>query len=121
MPYADKEAQRKYQLDRYHKIRSSWFNEHGPCRECGSWENLHAHHKNSGEKISHRVWSWSKKRREEELSKCVVLCCPCHGKTRKKPLVHGTPDGYTHHKCRCSLCREALMTYRRNRKNNKVL
>jgi hypothetical protein len=29
-------------------------------------------------KVSHRVWSWARERREAELAKCQVLCHDCH-------------------------------------------
>jgi hypothetical protein len=46
--------------------------------DCGSKEDLEADHAEASEKITHRVWSWSKARREAELGKCVVRCQKCH-------------------------------------------
>ena len=31
-------------------------------------------------KKDHKIWSWSKQRREAEIKKCVVLCRKCHVK-----------------------------------------
>lgn len=39
---------------------------------------LQLHHLNPEEKDSHKIWSWSQKRREAEIAKCIVLCWPCH-------------------------------------------
>ncbi len=113
MPYADKEKQREYQRNWIRKRREDWLKENGPCKKCGSWSNLDIHHKDPKQKVSHRIWSWSKKRREIELAKCEVLCEPCHGTTWRKEIVHGTYDGYNHHGCRCKLCKEARREYRR--------
>jgi len=70
---------------------------------------------------------WSKMRlvKEEtlqlELAKCVLLCAVCHRirhaaerpakdklkEPTKKHWQHGTKNGYSHHKCRCELCKAA--------------
>lgn len=65
----------------YEKVkqrRIDWFHENGPCKECGSWENLELDHVNPEEKESHSIWSWREDRRLAELSKCQVLCYECH-------------------------------------------
>ena len=108
MPYKNKEAQIAYQVQWMKNRRDLWLKDNGPCRECGSCENLEVHHTNPDEKEEHRIWSWSDKRRSEELSKCRVLCQSCHRKeTREQvrtPLVHGTLNGYLHKRCRCAQC-----------------
>ena len=71
--------------------RKEWFDLHGPCEACGSWIGLEVHHVNPETKVSHRVWSWSKKRRDAELAKCVVLCFTCHHATTFK-LSRFVPD-----------------------------
>jgi 5-methylcytosine-specific restriction endonuclease McrA len=48
------------------------------CVKCDSTEDLQLDHIDPKTKISHRIWSWSKKRREEELKKCQPLCKKCH-------------------------------------------
>jgi 5-methylcytosine-specific restriction endonuclease McrA len=78
MPYADPEAQRAYQREWVKRRREDWISENGPCIDCSSWEGLTVDHVDASEKVSHRVWSWSKARRDAELAKCVVRCEPCH-------------------------------------------
>ena len=78
MPMATKEAQREYQRTWMAKRRSDWFSENGPCVVCGSWDNLELDHIDPQTKVSHRIWSWAKSRRNAELAKCQVLCTKCH-------------------------------------------
>lgn len=109
MPYADIKDQRRWQRERNASIRTAWLRANGPCRRCGSWEDLHVDHVDPGLKVSHKVWSWSPERRAVELRKCQVLCVDCHKeKTRSeawRPLAHGTRGGYDRG-CRCASCRE---------------
>lgn len=65
--------------------RAAWLQEHGPCVDCGTWEALQVDHVDASTKVTHRVWAWSKARREAELSKCVVRCESCHG---EKTALH---------------------------------
>lgn len=115
MPYKDPDKQRAYQNKWWKQRRQQWLNENGPCA-CGSTKDLEVHHKDPTEKVTHRVWSWSAKRRTEELAKCIVECKECHrGKHYEdmiKPIVHGTWDGYIHHNCRCDECKLASFYYR---------
>lgn len=78
MPYKDKKAQSAYQCGRVKKLKEIWLKENGPCKTCGSTENLQVDHLDSSRKTSHRIWSWSETRRIEELAKCQVLCKSCH-------------------------------------------
>ncbi len=111
MPYKDSRRQSEYQRTWLRRRRREWLDDHGPCVRCGSTENLEVDHISRRSKIAHRVWSWSKRRRDRELSKCQVLCKPCHlEKSRaelSKPLRHGTLHGYNHRGCRCDACRQA--------------
>ena len=77
MPLATKEEQREYQRKWIAKRRFEFFS-NKYCARCGSKEQLHLHHKNKATKVTHRIWSWTKLRREIELKKCVVLCSKCH-------------------------------------------
>jgi hypothetical protein len=86
--------------------RRQYLTQNGPCRHCGGADRLEVHHKDPALKISHRIWSWRKERREAELSKCEVLCSTCHDVAHRPPIVHGTVKGYDR-KCRCALCRAA--------------
>lgn len=78
MPYKDKDKQREYQRNCLAARRLKWFTENGPCRHCGSNENLEVDHVNPNDKVSHRIWSWTESKRLEELKKCQVLCKNCH-------------------------------------------
>jgi hypothetical protein len=60
--------------------RAAWIAENGPCVDCGSWDSPEVDHVDPSTKITHRVWSWAKARREAELAKCVVRCSPCYRK-----------------------------------------
>jgi hypothetical protein len=80
MPCKTKEIQKAYQRKWVAKRRSEWLLQHGPCIQCGSWHKLQVDHIDPSTKVSHSIWSWTKKRREEELAKCQVLCCDCHSK-----------------------------------------
>ena len=71
-------AKRKYQREWLAKRRQEWFDANGSCVDCGSFENLELDHVDPNLKISHKVWSWSKDRRDIELSKCVIRCYKCH-------------------------------------------
>lgn len=78
MPYKDLKRQREYQRLWMKNRRQKWLKEHGPCVRCGSWDDLNIDHKDGDEKNSHKIWSWAKKRFDEEIAKCQVLCRKCH-------------------------------------------
>jgi hypothetical protein len=86
MPYADPDKQRAYQAAWIRSRREAWLAEHGPCIDCGSWDQLEVDHLDSTTKVTHRIWSWSMARRTTELEKCVVRCTHCHG---VKTAAHG--------------------------------
>lgn len=48
------------------------------CTRCGATHDLQLDHIDPATKTDHRIWSWSKERREAEIRKCQVLCGPCH-------------------------------------------
>ena len=110
----DLNRKRKRQREWVAKRRKNWFAANGPCRGCGSSENLEMHHIDRTEKEEHRIFSWSKARREVELVKCVVLCHSCHRKETNKQVgtrrpvnhIHGTQTEYRRG-CRCEPCRTA--------------
>jgi len=116
MPYKDKDKQREFQRKRVAACRAAFF-EDKICSHCPSNIRLELHHKDPATKISHNIWSWSSKRREEEIAKCEVLCEECHKVETIKQLSvewsHGTRDGYATHGCRCIKCRTAQRIYMR--------
>lgn len=77
MSYADKRKQKDYQKNWIKARRESFFNGK-VCFNCGSVDSLVLHHRNPEEKESHKIWSWSEKRRLAEIAKCDVLCESCH-------------------------------------------
>lgn len=111
MPYKDKAKQANYQNQWVQSRRRAWLAKNGPCQQCGSSKDMMAHHTDPDTKIEHRVWSWSKKRMEKELKKCIVLCRKCHGRAHRPVPEHGTDSRYTSRdpdvRCRCNLCRKA--------------
>jgi 5-methylcytosine-specific restriction endonuclease McrA len=110
MPYLDKEKQRECNRRRVIFNRQEFF-EGKSCVKCGSAKELELDHVNPREKTSHRIWSWSRKRREEEIVKCQILCKDCHLKKTEEERggfhKHGTRRMYEHHGCRCQPCRDA--------------
>lgn len=121
MPYLDKTEQREYQRKWIAGRRRAWLDRNGPCKRCGSSENLEIDHIDRRMKISHRIWSWSDSRRLEELRKCQVLCQGCHltksyeiGDLRRSP--HGSQRKYVVWKCRCSECRRGNTLRRRKQR-----
>jgi hypothetical protein len=78
VPYKDVEQRRLYQREWMAAHRREWLEANGPCIDCGSWGELEVDHADAATKVDHKVWSWSKLRRDAELSKCVARCNPCH-------------------------------------------
>jgi 5-methylcytosine-specific restriction endonuclease McrA len=113
MPYKDpakqKEYQRKWMLQRRRDFQKGRC-----CVQCGSTRQLEVDHIDPSTKVTHRVWAWSKKKREAELAKCQVLCKKCHatksGNERRKEMVHGTRGAYRKG-CKCDLCRAVQREY----------
>lgn len=105
------EKKKEYQRQWKQKRRVQWLEENGPCVLCGSDEDMQIDHIDPDQKVDHKIWSWSKARREAELAKCQILCYSCHKKKTEKERrpPHGTNSRYTSKKfrCRCDLCREA--------------
>lgn len=77
MPYKDPVARREYARQWVAQRRAEWF-EGKSCVLCGSTDDLQLDHVDANTKVSHKIWSWSRERREAELAKCRVLCRPCH-------------------------------------------
>lgn len=77
MGYKNPEMQRFYQREWMRSRRERYFIGKS-CATCGSKVNLELDHKNPKDKADHKIWSWSKVRRDIELAKCEVLCSACH-------------------------------------------
>lgn len=114
MTYSNPGIQREYQKNWKAKRRQEWLASHGSCAKCGSWESLEIDHIDPKQKVSHKIWTWSKERMETELLKCQVLCHNCHiAKTsneHRKPVRHGTHTAYASG-CRCLSCRQGHREY----------
>lgn len=110
MPFKDIDDKRRYQREWMAKRRQDWIDEHGPCVKCGSDVDMEVDHIDPDLKLSHKVWSWSKERREAELAKCQVLCGNHHkektSQYRARVLTHGHVSMYRRG-CRCAACKEA--------------
>lgn len=102
------ENKRQFQREWLKKRKKEDLEKLGPCLFCGSVENIEIHHIDPDKKISHGIWSWSEKRKNDELKKCVSLCNRCHrlfhALVRKIPVEHGN----TMYKwgCRCEECKK---------------
>ena len=85
MPYKSKEKQREFNRKWVAKRRAEFF-KNKVCVQCGSKKDLELDHIKKEDKVSNRIWSWSKERRESEIKKCQILCHdPCHKeKTRQE-------------------------------------
>lgn len=88
MGYSDPVKKREYQNNWMRARRKKWLEEHGPCKECGSWDNLEVDHVDRSTKVDHKVWSWSLARMQAELAKCQVLCESCHKLKSKQSRDH---------------------------------
>lgn len=96
MPYKDAQKQREYQRDWMRRRREEWL-AGKVCVDCGSSENIELDHKDPTQKVSHRIWSWAKEKREAEIAKCEPRCRPCHSARhwklrREKRLRHYHTD-----------------------------
>lgn len=84
MPYKDPETRqrfmRQYQLEWMWRRRLTWILENGPCRWCGSCNNLSVSFRNPATKTMKvaAIWSRNDEKRAEILADCEVLCDRCH-------------------------------------------
>lgn len=112
MPYKDPEKQREFQR-RWTASRREDFFKDKSCVRCGSQKRLELDHVDPKLKVSHNIWSWSEKRRLEEIEKCQVLCRNCHQMKTREDMnwgqVHGTTNSYNNYGCRCVECTKAAV------------
>lgn len=102
----------------------------GKCVRCGTSERLEFDHIDRRSKsfdISNYLHSHTIDKLGEELSKCQLLCKPCHvSKTMEerglRPSSHGDLSMYTNRGCRCDLCKHANTAhYRKKRAEARAL
>lgn len=101
-----RERQKAAQADWYQNVvkarRAEWLAKNGPCRKCGSSENLEVDHIDRSQKVTHRIWTWAEDKRAAELAKCQVLCRVCH---REKSVAENrqgnSPVGVNFRKKEC--------------------
>lgn len=123
MAYKDKDKQREYQRNWVKARRDFWLSENGPCATCGSRIDLEVDHLDPDTKVTHRVFSWTKEKRDKELAKCQVLCSRCHmdksiSDWGKSPSEHGRCLMYRRG-CRCRPCKDAKSDYRKKYNSTK--
>jgi hypothetical protein len=75
---ADRRSYQREYMRAWKRNRRAKYMEGKVCVWCGSDENLENHHVDPEEKEGHNIWTWSEKRIERELAKCIVLCRHCH-------------------------------------------
>ena len=87
------EEKKVYLKRRYYEILSECIKKlGGECVRCGSTERLqfdHIHPKNKLFEITRRLLMSDKKKFEEELDKCQLLCCDCHLEKTKQSWLNG--------------------------------
>lgn len=121
MPFANKSARLEYQRNWIASRRSTFFAGKS-CVECGSTEQLELDHIDPAQKVTHRIWSWSAKRRNEELAKCQILCSDCHSdKTINESQTARCGDASMYRRgCRCESCTLAQRDRMRDYRNKNI-
>lgn len=113
MPYKNPHNKRERSQQLARERRAVWILAHGPCAECGSWENLEIDHIDPSTKAIKvgKVWNLGETKRAAELKKCQALCNKCHIRKTilerdQMPRGHGT-TAMSRHGCKCWECCEA--------------
>lgn len=106
MPYKDPSKKREYQRRWMAQQRASYI-EGKSCVDCGSTDNLEIDHLDKSRKVSHRIWSWTKAKRDAELAKCVTRCRACHIERHASERRQDHGQGAYKRGCRCEVCRAA--------------
>jgi 5-methylcytosine-specific restriction endonuclease McrA len=110
MPFSNPTKKLEYQREWYAARRLKGIELlGGKCAQCGATEDLELDHIDPATKFTHRIWSYSWVRINEELAKCQLLCVPCH--FQKTLAFISTAGGMwatrkNHHKkgCGCQSC-----------------
>lgn len=71
------EQKREYQRKWIAARKEKWFSGKS-CVVCGAVENLELDHVDPATKVTHRIWSYSWEKIEQETEKCQVLCYEHH-------------------------------------------
>ena len=96
--------------------RLYWVEEKGgQCIKCGSKENLEFDHIDPKTKKYKIANNFHRHDIEEEMSKCQLLCNPCH---REKTSMENSPYGHGEglkgiRSCKCVPCSEKRKAYNR--------
>jgi hypothetical protein len=144
MPYKDKSKTAECKRILLASRKEAWFAENGPCRKCGSAENLEVDHIDPSQKAFSINWGIRRDVLEIELGKCQALCEKCHieksalERTKnshdlkstisaeasagfvRDGILHGTRNSYNYHRCRCAACRAAVAAYARRSKSRET-
>lgn len=114
---ADRNYQRNYMRNRYHKVRENAIKDMGgKCVDCNATDDLQFDHKDKTKKefSLSRLNSLSKENLEKELAKCQLLCKKCHKEKTHMAWDYSTPKAkhgtewmYRKYKCRCPKCTKA--------------
>lgn len=86
----------------------------GACARCGGAEDLQFDHKDPASKsfTIAKLWSVSEGRFWTEITKCQLLCAPCHKeKTRSEQSVEHGGGASGKKNCRCTPCRSRKAEY----------
>lgn len=83
------DERRVYQKDWVAKRRQEYVEQRGGgCERCGCTVDLEFHHRLPEIKVTHRIFSYSRKKIEAELIHCDLLCRkPCHSNAQKEANV----------------------------------
>lgn len=93
MAFARIEDYRRYQRERRRIIRAEAVTTLGGCcKVCGSSILLEFHHRDPGEKFTHRLWALGKERIAKEIAGCVLLCREHHKLLHRLWLIITLPQ-----------------------------
>lgn len=111
------EYHREYNNKRYHRVMGDIYEYlGGRCVGCGAFKPLEIHHKNPEDKLFNvavKCLSMPWEKLLKEIKKCELRCQDCH--KEEHAAEHGL-GMYTHHRCRCDICRNAWNEYHKNYK-----
>lgn len=118
----NKNAKRESDRRRYYR-RKQLMHEYlgNQCTICGSVDDLEIDHKQKSEKsfALSKIYNYKWETILPELNKCQLLCHKHHqdkNKIDNGEAVHGSLTMYSHHRCRCTLCRDTWSQWHSNRK-----